>query len=1337
MTLKEDVKVTKEKFLHQIANEYGFFTKTRDVFIARFAEENVSTLNKEIANKLEMEIYDLSKYLNTICSKFGFASNKRGRQPRGQSPWKKAYKWIWNEKYHDFIKREPFIDNKEAQVKILIDWRLVCSKMLEKQQETQQLRHQATSMGFEVNVHAPLGLVERKEELRWQEKQYIGTVKPVKEVITKIYKHDEFLLQVIGEKPLGKNKHAAIVGEPGAGKTTLLSKIASFINLQPEYLPIFISLASLRNLTLQDYLFKKWLPEAMGLAYPKITDTSAFKVELIKRFREHGVWLLLDAVDEIGGNSPVHVLAKIDRELKECFWLGEARVVLTCRLNVWDININRPLTGFDTYKTQEFKPEEIDKFILEWFTHAEKLQLGEKLQAQLKKIRYAKIYELAQNPLRLALLCQIFYRDDKGEFPETKAALYQKYIRSFSEWKPENYPVELIQSDDLKDELHQALGKLALAGIDSNHRFGLPRSICRKEMGEKFFKIACDIGWLVLVGRTDTDEDIFVFWHQNFQEYFAALFIDNWHYFFKHVPHNPDEGIYRVFEPQWKEVLLLWLGRDDIDKHEKEKFINELVNFNDSCNNSYEFQALFLAAAGISEFKNDDKQADEIVKLIIKFSFGTFNSKNNKYSTFIDSITIGARAALIETDRKRALKALQYTIPKIRDCFVRSEASSFLKEKLSPQSANTVNKTSLKNLTSISGAIKVSTSEEYKRLQAIEKLKKIDPSNPQVVKFLIDLVQNTQEFHIFSQATKALEEIYLVNSQAELFLLQLLKETNKDYIRLEAAKILAKITTKTNVRVTATILDLFINFDLTSILPCWEKNYKGCEEDLKPYYYRQFENILAKTAVADLEAITTLIELLPTGQNWCWRISSILEKIAFGKEEAVMKLKQLLQSCKDNTTSWLAAKSLLLIDSLNPDAIHALANLVAGAQDKNIRWLAAEELWRIGHGNTEVLNSLIEKVCDTNLEWDYRQYSWNIICTKYNGSNPDTVDAIINLMLDSNCNKDTRFLAMRELEEIGSSNLMVKDAFTRLVNTESDEDIRRQAVSTWMKINSDEHEAIEKAVDVLTTLLNSPNQNDCSRLQTAKCLEEVNPGNLTSTNKIIDLLLTSNDWEERSDDDSLPSSVMQTAANYLIHISDKQKIIAILKRLKLWITHPDSSQDANRRSLCWEIIFHYARNISYPEFFKAWNSNSSPIANLESQFTNIHLQLQATDKTFSILLNAHALQNETDMSAISQEICNQIYFTAFPNAEPPEVNNAAQVKRLIPRIKSQLQMQKLALILNNCQPNQELVAFCRKITDVVSIAWITDEPLEAPLRGFPPNQPNLSSAIQSWINEIE
>jgi len=38
------------------------------------------------------------------------------------------------------------------------------------------------------------------------------------------------------------------------------------------------------------------------------------------------------------------------------------------------------------------------------------------------------------------------------------------------------------------------------------------------------------------------------------------------------------------------------------------------------------------------------------------------------------------------------------------------------------------------------------------------------------------------------------------------------------------------------------------------------------------------------------------------------------------------------------------------------------------------------------------------------------------------------------------------------------------------------------------------------------------------------------------------------------------------------------------------------------------------------------------------------------------------------------------------------------------------------IISLNCPPTPELVKFCRKLTDVVHIAWITLEPIQPPLR---------------------
>ncbi|TVP59865.1 MAG: NACHT domain-containing protein, partial [Nodularia sp. (in: Bacteria)] len=564
-----------------------------------------------------------------------------------------------------------------------IDWRDICHKSL----EDAQLRHKATEKGFEVNVYVPLGLVERKQQQRrgeHEQREQENVYALDKEVIVKTYERGDFLLQVIGQKPAGNHKHIAIIGEPGAGKTTLLTNIASFIKKdKSEDLPIFISLANLQGKTIEDYLLKIWLTQAMKLV--KVVVTPEIEDQLIERFSKGGVWLLLDGVDEMGENSPIQALTKINQALKQL--PKEVRVVLTCRLNVWDANVNNTLTGFDIYKTQEFKPEQIDEFIQQWFTYAKEQQRGEELKAKLKETKYEKICKLVTNPLRLALLCQTLYLDKQGELPETKAALYQRFTRYFYEWKPEQF-CELINSDDLKDELHNALSKLAFAGINSAARFRLKRSLARQQMGEKLFKLACDVGWLNLVDRlAGTDEAVYAFFHANFQEYFAALKVNDWREFFNHIPNKPTQGVYRIFEPQWKEVILLWLGREDVEAREKEAFIKALVEFDDQCGDwsnihevkhrYYEFRAYFLAAAGITEFKYF--QAKEIVEQILRWGFGKFDIAKQQWVTFLDPMANGAKAALLQTERATAIDALVKLIADSNvDNFTKRQAASSL-----------------------------------------------------------------------------------------------------------------------------------------------------------------------------------------------------------------------------------------------------------------------------------------------------------------------------------------------------------------------------------------------------------------------------------------------------------------------------------------------------------------------------------------------------------------------------------------------------------------------------------------------------------------------------------
>ncbi|MEH2043309.1 NACHT C-terminal alpha/beta 1 domain-containing protein [Nostoc sp.] len=1203
----------------------------------------------------------------------------------------------------------PVINYNQSSVNTNnIDWKQVCHTILEKQQESQQIRRKATAMGFEVNIHVPLGLVERKQQQRRNENVEREQVYQLqKEAITKIYAHKEFLEQVITQRNAGKNKHIAIVGEPGAGKTTLLSAIASYIKNENQDLIICISLASLQGMTLEDYLLKKWLPEAMGLVNTEFISTPEIENQLITRFRKGGIWLLLDGVDEMGASSPVQALAKISRELRG--WPGQARVVLTCRLNVWDANTNNNiLIDFQTYKTQEFQSEEVEEFIEKWFTCAENIQRGKELQAKLKELRQERIRELVKNPLRLALLCQIFYKNGQGELPETKAQLYEIFTRYFYEWKSDVVAQELIDSYELQQELHQALGKLALAGINSNCRFRLKASLAVQEIGEKLFKLACDVGWLNLVDRdAGNDEPVYALFHPNFQEYFAALVIDNWHYFLNHVPQNPEDGIYHIFEPQWQEVILLWFGKKVVckaDQDQKEEFINGLFVFKDACNSFYRYQAIALASTVIIEYK-DCSIAENIVWSISFWVVGCFNEQEQQWQDLPLYIQNFARKALRRTNSILAVECLE----------------SLIEDKLRQE-----------------GKIK---------LLDIECLGLIDPENNYAITILIHLLKTSQDWSVRQEAARILGEISFGNSEVINALLQVLRTTVHDEL---AASPDLKAESESN---SISELDqLLTRSKILNNKP--ELNFRASES-------------LYKIDPGNPEAIKALINLS------CWSISawctydnaiSLLQQIGLHESEAISELRKKLQ-CDNQSVRGAAAEIFAKVEPNNQEAIdiliellckgsqimyesedfftgdktteigedyrnHAeqaliavgvdnliiinkLINLLYSSQETETSLKVSNILAKIGTGNLKVIYALSDLLKNDYDERIHQQMAENLGIA--DPGNTEATDALIHLLINSE-DESTCKNVMWSLKKISVGNDKAIATVANLLQNSEDYKTWQQALETLEKIAINTHNM--NAINVLTMLLGYSQYEDIS-YTAADILLLIDPGNSRATEVL-------SQW--------FPPNMQSGFAKDLwknLHFD----------KLPTKIFNENLNSESIYMTESKEDVWYCAKNMSYSEFYRVWHSQSSLIQNLETQLTDISSilnHLQTTDKTHSLTLNLKTLQDETDISAIAQGICTRIYQQTFSNLEIiPEVNNAFQLERIILPIKKYLQKENIALIINSCETNQAVITFCRKLTDVLHIAFITDQPLNAPLRGFPRNQANLLNAIQTWINEIE
>ena len=572
------------QFLETMATQYNFTGDTRTVFLFRFDEVNAKKENSVLARfitwsrQAEDGTQKLQDELKKICQVLErdncpISKPKRGRQPKGKSPWEQAFKWLWKEKFPEWQQRQNLVGSnpslsEQAQKNV------VCRFLqeIENNFKYDKLLHIPEQPIILKDQYIPIQVtLERKYthavETTWG---YAESEAELKRAYALKRSEESQPTQVDWKQAKKQHQRIIVLADPGMGKSTLLRREAC-LTAQEER-------QSLKNNTkkLEEVVFPLFLrlsdlaetPEEIIDAIPVLiqrddySETATQVMELLReKLKVGNCLLLLDALDEVPTEHRKRLVEKLNR-----FAQRKPLCPIICTSRIVGYG-GAFVAGVKEVEIVPFSQKQIEQYIETWFTNAAGYLNDDTVSASslIQELRNKpQIRGLAQNPLLLSLICSLY--QEKGlTLPARRCQVYEQAVRyMLGKWSKKRNPeltdawidakTELLEelayqfSCDGKEiftlrELRKKIDGYLRSGHASTDFDNLSASHLISELSEQDG----------ILQKLHKDGDQYLFLHRTFQEYLTAFYLS-----------RAKDGIAlareHFWEYDWHETLSLLAG---------------------------------------------------------------------------------------------------------------------------------------------------------------------------------------------------------------------------------------------------------------------------------------------------------------------------------------------------------------------------------------------------------------------------------------------------------------------------------------------------------------------------------------------------------------------------------------------------------------------------------------------------------------------------------------------------------------------------------------------------------------------------------------------------------